>query len=679
MEASERTLLIAALSSSDEEVRRTTMSSLKTALEPKDLAWALPALSDGSWRVRKEAIEGFSRLAPDADLVAQLVSLLDPEHEVILRNSVTEVLEKMGIPVLPFIHAHLAVPQPDVRKFLVDVAGNIGDPSSVDPLIALLQDPVDNVRAAAAEGLAKIGDRRATRALVEALEGADDWTAYSILGALGQIRTPEALPLFFRNMEKGVLAIPCIQGVGTMGSASEGLLLMEKVPRMARGPAKMAFLAAGRIFRRALSGLGGLAAARPLREAVAGAADESIFEFLHSQLKVTDDPEVRRDVISALGMVGGKRSVDLLLSQVIGEDLEDDLTNALYAATADERPLLEGLLGNPDDLVRRRGVAVLSRVGDRRLLPLVYPLLRDENGHVRQAAISAIAQMGSAEDLEPLLSLLTDDYADVREASAEALVNLGRRVPRELVKKVEGMREGSSPETRALLLRILAEVDAPGHAAVFLQAAGDESAEVRASGIRGLSRTRDTRAPFALITALADESPTVRVEAAGALGELAPSGAATALMAAARDGDSSVRAAAIAALGSQPHLDPDDLVPLLREGDVLSQTAVIDVLGRLAVRGEPRSAEILLRAWHGAPRAVAQEISRVLGGVPGLRVLTFLLEASRVAEPEVRIYIAYALAARVEVEARSRLAEMSRLDSDRMVREVARALTAGRK
>jgi HEAT repeat protein len=678
MENPERRQLIAALSADDEEARRSAMSALKGSLEPRDLAWAVTALSDSSWRVRKEAIEGFSRLAPGREMVAHLVSLLDPDHEVILRNSVTEVLEKMGPSVLPFLHEHLSVQQQDVRKFLVDIAGSIRDPSSVDPLIGLLRDPVDNVRGAAAEGLAKIGDHRAVRALVEALEGADDWTSYSILGALGQIRADEALPLFFRNMEKGLLAIPCIQGVGEMGSTSEGLLLMEKLPRMARGPAKVSFLAAARIFRRALAGLGGLAAARPLKEAVAAAADDSIFEFLRSQLEVADNIEVRRDVISALGMMGGRRSLDLLLTQVAGVELEEDVTNALYAAVADDRGLLQGLLENTDDLVRRRGVTALSRIGDRRMLPMVYPLLGDENGHVRQAAIAAIARLGSAEDLDPLLSLLTDDYSDVREASAEALVSLGQRVPRELVAKVEGARAGSSPATRALLLRILAEVDAPRHSAAFLHAAGDESAEVRGAGVRGMARTRDGRAPFAIITALADEDAGVRVEAAGALGELAPAGAVPALMAAARDGDSSVRAAAIAALGRQPHLDPDDLLPLLREGDVLSQTAVIEVLGKMASRGEPRSAEILLRAWHGAPREVAQEISRVLGGVPGLRVLTFLLEASRMAEPEVRTFIAYSLAVRVEVEARARLAEMARSDPDRTVREIARSLAAGR-
>jgi HEAT repeat protein len=674
----ERNRLIALLSAGDEEERREAMAALKGELAESDLGWGRIALSDGSWRVRKEAIDGFSRLMPTAELVATLVPLLHPDHEVILRNSVTEVLEKLGPPVLPALIPHLATDQPDVRKFLVDICGNIADPRAIDPLIALLSDPVDNVRAAAAEGLARIGDRRAARALVEALEGADDWTAYSILGALGKIMTPEALPLFFRNMEKGILAIPCIQGVGAMGSPSEGLLLMEKVPRMPRGPAKVAFLAAARIFRRALPGLGGFAAVRPLMVAVSRAADAPIVDFLRSQLEVSDSLEARRDFVMALGMIGTRPAVDALIAQVAGQDLEEDLTAALFAAAIDDGSILAELLTHPDDLVRRRGLAVLLRIGDRRHLKLTYPLMGDENGHVRQAAIHAIAQLGSAEDLDPLLGLLTDGYSDVREAAAEALVTLGRKVPRELVGKVEKMGSGGSPSTRALLLRILSEVDPSRHLAVFQKASGDVEAEVRAAGIRGLARTRDPRASSLIITALADECADVRVEAANALGETTAPGALPALMAAARDTDPSVRAAAIGSLGRQPGLNPDDLVSLLREGDVLSQTAIVEVLGARGEKGEPRPVEILQNAWHGAPVEVAQEICRVMGRIPGLRALTFLLTASRRGETEVRLFTAYALASRPEVEARARLAEMSENDPDRTLREVARHLAGGR-
>ncbi len=676
---SERESLFLRLASPDEESRREAMAHLKAGLTVSELDAVLPALSDGSWRVRKEAIEGYSRVAPDPAFVETLVGLLHPDCEVILRNSVTEILERMGARVLPFLHPFLRIEQADTRKFLVDIVGNIGHPSSVDPLLEALRDPEDNVCAAAAEGLAKVGDRRAARGLLQVMEGADDWTAYSVLMALGRMRISEALPIFFRNLDKGgILAIPCVQGIGALGSVGDALLLLERLPRLARASVKAAFLAAASVARRAVSGPEGIAALRPLREAVSRSADSALRGFLVSQLAATEETEPRRDLLVALGLAGGADSLAAILTLATTEELAGEVELALLLATGDDPTALGGLLAHPEEMVRRRGLGVVARRGEKELLPLVLPLLADPIGHVRQAALQVLGQLGEGRDLDLALPLLEDAFGDVREAAADTLVVLGRKDPQGLLERIPASAQ-EPPETRTLFLRILAQVDAAGHPGVFLAALGDEDPSVRASAMAGLRRGKDPKSAFHLLTALTDESPQVRMEAAAAVGELAPPGAKQALAAAARDPDSGVRAAAVNALGGLSGVAPEAMLPFLEEEDVSAQAAAVEVLGRRAARGEIAALVMLGRVFARLSLVAAQAACRAAGGIPGGEALRLVRAASSRPEAMVRMFAAYTLAARPEDEARRRLAEMAEDDPDRGVRDAARSLVGGRR
>ena len=201
MDPDTRKTLIARLSSSDEEERRRSMEGLKGDLSESDLEWLEQPLSDESWRVRKEAIEGLAGLPPTPGLVAVMIPMMDPSRELTLRNSIVEVLEGMGREVTPFLTHHLHVDQPDTRKFLVDILGNIADVSTIPGLVKLLGDGEDNVRAAAAEALAFIGDPSVSGALMDAIPNSDEWVIFSILGALDKLHCVEALPVFFQYLD----------------------------------------------------------------------------------------------------------------------------------------------------------------------------------------------------------------------------------------------------------------------------------------------------------------------------------------------------------------------------------------------------------------------------------------------------------------------------------------------
>ena len=69
MEPENRKALIAKLASHAEEDRRLAMEALKGSLSEDDLQWLIRPLSDESWRVRKEGIEGLEEGLHSATLV----------------------------------------------------------------------------------------------------------------------------------------------------------------------------------------------------------------------------------------------------------------------------------------------------------------------------------------------------------------------------------------------------------------------------------------------------------------------------------------------------------------------------------------------------------------------------------------------------------------------------------
>ncbi|UCG39271.1 MAG: HEAT repeat domain-containing protein, partial [bacterium] len=393
MEPDLRQALIARLSSKEEELRRAAMEGLKEGLAEEDLQWLVGPLSDESWRVRKEAIDGLSRIIPSSSLVNHLVPMMDPSRELTLRNSIVEVLERMGRDAAPFILEHIGTQQQDVRKFLVDILGNIADPATLPGLLELLHDPEDNIRAAAAEALASVGDPSVCDALLKAIAVSDEWVIFSILGSLARLRSVKALPVFFQFLGDHILAKPALTGIGLLGGLQEGMRLLAMLPDLSRGAAKTSFLALGAIYRR-LARSESREDAEKLRVEVSRRADETIVQFLVAQLAVSDQHEKKQDILGGLGMIGGREALDAIIALVEDEDLGWDVDLALYSAAMGDLAVVTAMLDHGNPFVRRKVVQTLGRLGRDGSLPYLKGMLSDESGHVRKDAAKALAAMG---------------------------------------------------------------------------------------------------------------------------------------------------------------------------------------------------------------------------------------------------------------------------------------------
>lgn len=678
MEPEKREALISRLSSSDEEERRLSMEALKSDLSESDLDWLTRPLSDESWRVRKEGIEGLSLIPPTPELIALLVPLMDPEKELTLRNSIVEVLERFGHEAAPLLVKHLDVDQTDVRKFLVDILGNIANPDTVPSLLQLLSDPEDNIQAAAAEALAAIGDPAVCEGLMSAMKGADDWVVYSILGSLAQLKCRQALPVLFEYLGNQLLSKPALSGIGAMGSLEDGLRLMSTVPTLSKGAAKSAFLAAGSIYRGHAS-KEDIDAARELRDAVCDASEELLVQAIESQLGVTDVLDDRKDILATLGMVGSKQSLEPILSFLEDDSLTWDVDLALVSIGKGDIDLIIDLLKHHDPLVRQRGIRTLQSLGSKDSIDELYSMLSDESGHVRKDAAMAISSLGDSRSVERLLPVLEDEYSDVAQSAAQALIHLGKRSPADIAGRTIPMLPDAAPPLYTLLIMILTEVQAPGWEELCLKAAQSTEPEVRAAAVSCLKRSESSAAIATIINSLADENPQVRVQAVVTLEDLKHPEAIIPLKAAMYDQDPWVRSAAISALSNQPAAQPADFQDLLKGEDLMMQTSALDALGSMAASGSEKALEMLARQFQGGALEMRRSICRLLGRISAPRAFDLLMEAIGDDDPSIRIFAVHALSQRGEDQIPEILHKAGERDPDKQVREAIRSALEGRK
>lgn len=676
MDADTRKSLIDLLSSPDEEQRRQAMAELGPSVSGEDLDWLLAPLADESWRVRKEAIEALARSTPTPEIVDRLIPLMEPGQPLTLRNSVVEVLERMGPETAVLLVGYLGIEQADIRKFLVDILGNIADPGTVEPLLKLLGDPEENIRAAAAESLASIGDASVVDSLLAAVETADDWAIFSMIGALARLGDTRALPVFFDHLNNRILAKPAITGIGILGGAGDGVRLLSMLPGLSRGAVKAALPAVGDIYRRLMMA-GEETAADSLTGAVAGNVDPGLADFLADQLAVTEQLDKKQQYIAALGLMGGRRAVQAILEQLDDDNLAPDVNLALVTIGRQDQDLVTELFADGNPMVRARAVLVAGRLDGPGMVERVSDMLGDDSGHVRKAAINSLVALAGSGIIPIIIPLLSDQYRDVALAAAQGVVEMAADDPAEVESVILDIYREAPVQVQAILLGVLGEIRATGHGDLALSAIGDEEPVLRAAAINSLKDTRSPEAVAAIIKSLTDESPEVRVQAATALEKLTPEGAMEPLMAALYDEDPWVRSAAVQAVAAQPGADPAVLSDLLSEGDLMITTSVVDALGRMAAAGTEEALGTLEESYTTGSVEVRRSICRALSGVPGKRALDLLLRALGDEDPGIRGFAAHSLAGREEAGVRAMLEEVMEKDPDRNVRGAVRSILEG--
>ncbi len=562
------------LSSPDEETRRCAVISVAAGPIALVRGHLFQAMGDCSWRVRKEAVEGFLASAGAREYAAEVFELLRSQDNAGLRSSAVEALVGLGPASIPLLQARVHDGDPDVRKFVVDILGDIGDESSLPSLVDALGDDDPNVRVAAAENLGKVGSRSAVEPLLAALRRPDLTLRFTILEALGRIGQPVPMEAVSPFMEDPLLKKAVYECLGSVGA-------LESVPILVKG-----FSEPSRGCREAA--VKGLMAVRERlpSDRVAGAVDSHLAGLrgtpvVKSLLDLLDSPDVllHRLVIRLLGLIGDADAAGPVLHACGNEQLLPDCLQALRSMGAGTEALLNEEYLRADEGERYMILCLCGDLGLAGCRSIISSGMADSVPQVRESAVRAAGRIGLMELVTEMALMLNDFDQDVRAAALQSMELLAATGDASVGREALVLSQQPEPEKRRYAAVLFGVLRDGARLALMMKDADDM---VRKAAVQGSAGLADDDAVHHLTLALTDENPAVRIAAAEALGESKREDVLEPLLLVARDPDPWVRSAGLKSLGmigGRPVLA--ELENALKTESGVVKLAALEALGRL--------------------------------------------------------------------------------------------------
>jgi HEAT repeat protein len=649
------------LQSSDAEERRVAAVDLgRAGREAVPLLFR--AMADKDWRVRKTAVEALVEIEGEG-VIAGLIEALKTEDNAGARNSAIEALIQIGGPALDALLPVLTIPDPDVRKFIVDILGDIRDPRAVTELITrLVEDDDENIRVAAAEALGKIRDPRAVNALLGCLHRYDQgWLDYAAAEALGEIGDGRALGPLLAALDRSTLREPILESLGKIGNANTIGPLIESLADPLRIVREVSVVAIAAVYRKSSE-----SDQQKIIETVRARISESAVNFLE-EILISSSGELQKGSIALLGWAGREGSIRKLLSLLNEEEFQESVAQTLTHIDKDQAAFLLPYLSSDNALIRRTVAHVLGEVAYAESEEYLLPLLRDENGHVRSTAAAALGRLKSRRAVAPLLDLLADEYENVQETAIQALSLIGDE------SMLDGLiKEFSSRDAflRRNIAQLLGKFTTEMAVDALAFALKDEEPDVRKAVVKALGNASGPKAFRSLLLATADDDPEVRMLAAESLGATDAPEAQEALIALLVDTDIWVRAAAARSLGRFGGTKAGQvLVEHLGAASDIFLLALVEVLGKLQF--EQARGPLLNLIAHEDPE-VRKTVLVALAGFDGDDVLRAVIE--RLTDPHwsVRKAAVEALKSRRTTAVLAILEKIAEGDPDTAVRQAAK-------
>ncbi|MBD3209855.1 hypothetical protein GF318_00555 [Candidatus Micrarchaeota archaeon] len=303
---------------------------------------------------------------------ALLSSLGDSENKI--RAAAARKLGETG--VNPFVYLEIALMlekpnPPEAREGAAMALGELGDERAVRPLVAALDDENAEVRISALEALGKIGDSSAVPELMQSLEDYD-----------------------WRVRQKASLALKKMK------------------------------------------------------------ITEEQFGRLLSMLSKGETAEKRAGAAMALGELRRTRAIPALKNAMKDKDTEVRTAAAEALAKIRDIALLTENLGSKDFSVRSQAVKDLAGIGSAAVQPLLQAL-DSGNPRTRAAAAKVLGEICDPAAVPKLIRLLEDPVSGVRKNSAQALGNIAD--PR-ATKALASALERENDEIRAVISRALVRI-----------------------------------------------------------------------------------------------------------------------------------------------------------------------------------------------------------------------------
>jgi HEAT repeat protein len=316
-------------------------------------------------------------------------------------ESIFQVLGSIGDPrSLEPIAAKLEDENWHVRESAVAALGMLKDPLSLEPLVKRLKDENPGVRQNACKALGRMGDARGLEPLMERLKDENWQVRVAACSALGAFREPgvaESLLLQLGDDNPDIRQAACL-ALGEVGAPQGVIPLIDRLGDESPGVREGA--------RSSLEKLG----EGKLAGAVAGALSGS------------------RDALSRLGEMGERedmRALNPLLFRLGDRNgaMRDAARDALVSMGKGAVDALIARLGGDDPMVRQAACQALEKLGEGRLAQAVAGALSGRAGAGQE--LERLSAGGDLRPLQPLLERLADLDPDVRRFAREAMRHMG--------------------------------------------------------------------------------------------------------------------------------------------------------------------------------------------------------------------------------------------------------------
>jgi HEAT repeat protein len=592
-----------ALQSADEEIRRSALNSLRNIPGLDAQAIIFTAMGDESWRVRKEAVEFYVHSKPDLDSVEQLLNLLRNEDNAGLRNSAAEAVIRLGSasasPLIKMVQDEDA----DVRKFVIDVMGAIGDPVFVPALLQALKDSDVNVASAAAEQLGALGDTEAAEQLMQAIQVRNEVLfRFSALEALGILAKPASVPeALLKLADQDILRKAVFECLGTISDVSSFKLLLSGFSCRQKNSRSAALKALYKIYGRSSSASQGmiLEALQLFKEA----------DIIAGLLELYDNRDgVLTEALLWISVVTrDARFIPLLIEAYADERTADAALSVLKGFGREALLEIISRYSGLDEIGRSGLCILIAECGYSGFNDVIQGALCDPSAQVRKSAAMAVGKLGLITSIPDLFSLIDDSETQVYEAavaSLQSLVKISRSAIMAEVGHLCISRESHHRKAAALLLSTLGERDR------LLPLIKDEDPQVRKAAVSAIGANLVETSGSMLVLALADEDPDVRIAVAEALGNLRDTTTLDALEHALNDEDVWAQSAALKAIAS---IEPARAWSIIKNSHTRTEgLLLITSLKILEEIGGAEAEEIIRYALQSSDQDIVRQAAKSL-------------------------------------------------------------------
>jgi HEAT repeat protein len=521
-------------------------------------------LLDAVDRVGSDRLRGIARVIGWLSGPAAQRALTRLLGQRTVRAQVVEALVRYGAGVVDLLIDQLRAEDLDTRQAAAVALGRIGDRRATGALVAALTDP--ELALPAAGALALIGDAGAFDALLGLLGHADTAVRQAVIGALNSIGHADMpvriMPLL--DDPHPVVRESAVRIAGYFGYR-ECLGRILELCADSSEPVRRAAIDHLPFFgdRRAIAVLvDALERDTPVVRAAAATAlarlDEN--DALPPLIRALDDadPWVRYFALRSIGAFGNASA-----SRAVVRVLEHDRAGQVRLAAVDalgrlDPPevvtMLQPLTVSSDADLARAAIRALGRTRDARAQPILESLTRAADAGRRMEAVAAIGVRGGFEAAATLQWVAAADAeADVSGAAIAALVAIGSRGGEDATAATTALIALTAERAkRETVIASLAGLP-PRRIGDLASGLGHPSPDVRRATIEALGRMRQPDASRWIERALEDAVPAVRAAAVAELRRLGSRTAAKTLLRLARtDPDSGVRRAAVMAVTQQP-------------------------------------------------------------------------------------------------------------------------------